>query len=57
MVLLWRVQRPVNQLRGSLAVPSRNPRVAVVVGRLVGSAFLIRFATGIYRHFIQEPAD
>ena len=57
MVLLWRVQRPMNQLRGSLAVPSRNPRVAVVVGRLVDSAFLICFATGIYRHFTQQPAD
>jgi hypothetical protein len=36
-------------------MPSRNPRMAVVIGRLLAIAFLLCFATGIYSHFLQDP--
>ena len=36
-------------------MPSRNPRMAVVIGRLLALAFLVCFATGIYSHFLQDP--
>ena len=45
----------LNRARHSLASPSRTPRMAVVVGRLLGLAFLICFGTGIYSHFLQDP--
>lgn len=49
------VQRVLYELRHGLATPSRNARMAVVVGRLLGAAFLICFATGLYSHFLQDP--
>jgi hypothetical protein len=49
------VHRLLNGLRGSLSMPSRNPRMAVVIGRLLALAFLVCFATGIYSHFLQDP--
>ena len=55
MLLKWQVQRLLHQMRHSLAAPSRNPRTAVVIGRLLAAAFLLCFATGIYSHFIQDP--
>jgi hypothetical protein len=55
VLLKWQVQRLLHQMRHSLAAPSRNPRTAVVIGRLLGAAFLICFATGLYSHFIQDP--
>ena len=36
-------------------MPSRNPRMAVVIGRLLAIAFLLCFGTGIYSHFLQDP--
>jgi len=48
-------QRLLHDARVSLASPSRNARTAVVLGRLLGIAFLVCFATGIYSHLIQEP--
>ncbi|MEO7017838.1 MAG: molybdopterin-dependent oxidoreductase [Leifsonia sp.] len=42
-------------MRKSLAAPSRNPRTATVLGRLLGSAFLICFFTGLYSHYLQQP--
>jgi len=36
-------------------MPSRNPRMAVVIGRLLALAFLVCFGTGIYSHFLQDP--
>jgi hypothetical protein len=42
-------------LRAALASPARHPRMAVVLGRLLGSAFLVCFVTGLYSHFIQNP--
>ena len=41
----------------ALASPVRNPRMATVIGRLLGAAFLICFGTGLYSHFLQEPQD
>lgn len=55
MLLKWQIQRLLHQMRHSLAAPSRNPRTAVVIGRLLGAAFLLCFATGLYSHFIQDP--
>lgn len=56
MHLSARVQRILHQIRHSVAAPSRNPRMAVVIGRLLAGAFLICFATGLYSHFLQDPA-
>ncbi|GAA4838509.1 molybdopterin-dependent oxidoreductase [Luteimicrobium xylanilyticum] len=35
--------------------PARSPRTAVVVGRLLGTAFVVCFVTGLYSHFLQDP--
>jgi DMSO/TMAO reductase YedYZ molybdopterin-dependent catalytic subunit len=35
--------------------PNRNARSAVVIGRLLGLAFVICFCTGLYSHFLQDP--
>ena len=42
-------------MRKGLASPARNTRSAVVLGRLLGLAFLVCFGTGLYSHFLQEP--
>jgi hypothetical protein len=55
VLLKWQVQRLLHQTQHALASPSRNPRAAVVLGRLLGIAFLVCFATGLYSHAIQEP--
>lgn len=55
MLVAWRIQRLLNQLHNSLESPSRNPRSAVVLGRLLGSAFIVCLLTGLYSHFIQDP--
>jgi len=55
-VLKWRVHRLLHQARHSLASPSRNPRMAVVVGRILAIAFLLCFGTGLFSHFLQDPA-
>ena len=49
------MHRLLHDTRRSLASPSRNPRMATVLGRLLGAAFLITFITGLYSHVIQEP--
>ncbi|WP_242088831.1 molybdopterin-dependent oxidoreductase [Curtobacterium sp. DN_7.5] len=38
-----------------MASPNRNARSAVVLGRLLGIAFLVCFGTGIYSHLLQQP--
>ncbi|UFS59716.1 molybdopterin-dependent oxidoreductase [Subtercola endophyticus] len=52
-------QQPVRRLllnmQRAVAAPTRNPRLAVVLGRLLATAFLICFATGLYSHFLQQP--
>lgn len=35
--------------------PVKSARTTVVVGRLLGAAFLICFGTGIYSHLLQDP--
>ncbi len=55
MHTMWRMQRLLHQFRHALAAPSRNPRMAVVLGRLLAAAFLVCFGTGLYSHFLQEP--
>ena len=54
-MIAWRVQKLLHQIRSALAAPSRNARMAVVIGRLLGAAFLICFVTGVYSHFLQDP--
>ena len=49
------LQRLLHEIRLRLAAPSRNPRMAVVLGRLLGAAFLLCYGTGLYSHFLQEP--
>ncbi|WP_439692476.1 molybdopterin-dependent oxidoreductase [Curtobacterium sp. SP.BCo] len=41
--------------RAAMASPNRNARSAVVLGRLLGIAFVICFGTGVYSHFLQDP--
>ncbi|MGG7307504.1 molybdopterin-dependent oxidoreductase [Curtobacterium sp. AB451] len=38
-----------------MASPNRNARSAVVLGRLLGIAFLVCFGTGVFSYFLQEP--
>jgi len=49
------LQETLHRTRAALATPSRTPRTAVVLGRLLGAAFVICFLTGLYSHFLQEP--
>ncbi|TFD16653.1 twin-arginine translocation signal domain-containing protein [Cryobacterium sp. TMT4-10] len=49
------MRRMMYEAQRSLATPSRNPRMAVVIGRLLGVAFIVCFGTGVYSHFLQEP--
>lgn len=41
--------------RAALGSPARTTRTAVVVGRLLGLAFVVCFATGMYSHALQDP--
>ncbi|RKR73316.1 molybdopterin-dependent oxidoreductase [Frondihabitans australicus] len=45
----------LGEARHSLRSSNRNARSAVVFGRLLGLAFVICFATGLYSHFLQDP--
>jgi len=45
----------MHEARRRLASPARTTRMAVVIGRLLGLAFLICFSTGLYSHFLQDP--
>ncbi|TFD82644.1 molybdopterin-dependent oxidoreductase [Cryobacterium fucosi] len=49
------MRRLMYEAQRSLASPARNPRMATVIGRLLGAAFLICFGTGLYSHFLQQP--
>ncbi|MFD1721573.1 molybdopterin-dependent oxidoreductase [Amnibacterium endophyticum] len=42
-------------VRRAAASPARHPRVAVVLGRLLGIGFLVCFGTGLYSHLLQDP--
>jgi hypothetical protein len=54
-MIMESLQTVLNGLRRSLAAPSRTPRMAVVVGRLLAIAFLLCFGTGLFSHFLQDP--
>lgn len=43
------------RLQRALQTPVRDVRMAVVIGRLLGAAFLVCFATGLYSHLLQSP--
>ncbi|MFJ2370390.1 molybdopterin-dependent oxidoreductase [Microbacterium sp. NPDC087665] len=43
------------RVRRTLGSPLRTTRTAVVVGRLLGAAFVICFLTGVYSHLLQDP--
>jgi hypothetical protein len=49
------VRRLLGDGRAALASPNRNARSAVVLGRLLGIAFVICFGTGLFSHFLQDP--
>lgn len=49
------INRRLAGVRGALASPARSTRGAVVIGRLLGAAFVICFLTGLYSHFLQDP--
>jgi hypothetical protein len=49
------MRRLLLDARRVLQAPARNPRMTVVVGRLLGLAFLVCFGTGLYSHFLQDP--
>ena len=49
------IQALLHDTRRSLVAPSRNPRMAVVIGRLLAVAFVLCFGTGLYSHFLQDP--
>ena len=49
------IQALLHDTRRSLVAPSRNPRMAVVIGRLLAIAFVLCFGTGLYSHFLQDP--
>lgn len=42
-------------IRRALDAPERTPRMAVVIGRVVGIGFVVCFATGLYSHLLQNP--
>ena len=50
-----RIQRILHQLRHTVGAPARNPRMAVVIGRILALAFLVCFASGLYSHLLQDP--
>lgn len=49
------MRRLLLNMQRALATPSRNPRMATVLGRLLATAFIICFGTGLYSHFLQQP--
>lgn len=47
----------VARVQRALASPIRDERMTVVVGRLLGAAFVVCFLTGLYSHLLQSPVD
>jgi len=43
------------RVRRALGSPLRTTRMAVVIGRLLGMAFVVCFLTGVYSHLLQDP--
>jgi DMSO/TMAO reductase YedYZ molybdopterin-dependent catalytic subunit len=55
LMVEWTMRRLMYEARAQLASPVRNPRMATVIGRLLGLAFLLCFGTGLFSHFLQQP--
>ena len=54
--LASRALEPVaRRIQDGLRTPTRRSRMAVVVGRLLGTGFVICFATGLFSHLLQDP--
>jgi hypothetical protein len=51
------MRRLLLTLRTAASSPVRNARSATVLGRLLAVAFLVCLLTGLYSHFLQEPAS
>ncbi len=51
------LQSRMEGVSARLHSPVRSTRLVVVLGRLLGPAFLICFGTGIFSHYLQEPGD
>ena len=51
------LDRGSTRLRAALASPVRTPRTVVVLGRLLGPAYLVCFVTGFYSHLLQRGPD
>lgn len=49
------LQQRSDRVRSALGSPLRTTRMAVVIGRLLGAAFLICFLTGLYSNLLQSP--
>jgi hypothetical protein len=49
------VHAMLQSLSHAFESPARSPRMAVVIGRLLGLAFVVCMVTGLYSHFLQEP--
>lgn len=49
------LEERAERVRRALGSPLRTTRRAVVIGRLLGAAFLICFLTGLYSHLLQDP--
>ncbi|MDJ0357286.1 molybdopterin-dependent oxidoreductase [Paenarthrobacter sp. PH39-S1] len=54
-LLGWLLRKIFGWLQGSFTSTLHSPRTAVVVGRLLGVAFVTCFFTGLYSHFLQDP--
>jgi hypothetical protein len=50
-----RLARGAATAQAALSSPVRNSRMALVIGRLLGAAFLTCFLTGLYSHYLQQP--
>lgn len=59
MSVTERVSSALAQRMGSarilLAAPARTARTTVVIGRLLATAFVVCFLTGLYSHLLQDP--
>ncbi|MDJ0313610.1 molybdopterin-dependent oxidoreductase [Arthrobacter sp. H35-D1] len=49
------LQDRMDATAGKFASPVRSKRLTVVLGRWLGAAFVICFATGLFSHLLQDP--
>lgn len=53
--LTQKIQAGMDAAGARFASPLRSKRLTVVLGRWLGLAFTVCFATGLYSHFLQQP--